>query len=73
MNGGASIFPLRNTIPLSSLEQKQPPPAGTVIFHCRSGNRTAANAKRLAATVPGAKVYLLDGGLRPGGTLGFQL
>ncbi len=63
MNGGASIFPLRNTIRSPALSRKPPPAAATVIFHCRSGNRTAANAKRLAATVPGAKVYLLDGGL----------
>ncbi len=49
--------------PLSVIERQPPRHEGTVIFHCRSGNRTAANAKRLAATVPGAKIYLLDGGL----------
>ena len=32
-----------------------------VVFHCKSGNRTAVNAGRLAAKAPDA--YLLDGGL----------
>jgi len=48
---------------LSIIEQRPPEHGGTVIFHCRSGNRTATNARRLAAAVPGAKVYLLEGGL----------
>lgn len=48
---------------LSAIERRPPRHDGTVIFHCRSGNRTAANAQRLAAAVPGAKVHLLDGGL----------
>jgi rhodanese-related sulfurtransferase len=33
-----------------------------VIFHCRSGNRTAANAERLAAAA-GCEAYVLDGGI----------
>lgn len=42
----------------------QPPKAdGTVIFYCRSGNRTMANAAKLAATVPGATVHILEGGI----------
>ena len=40
-----------------------PKASGAVIFHCRSGNRTTVNAQRLSATVPGAKVYVLDGGI----------
>jgi rhodanese-related sulfurtransferase len=49
---------------LSSLEREPPRTDGAAaIFHCRSGNRTAANAQRLAASVPGAKAYLLEGGL----------
>lgn len=40
-----------------------PEMAGTdVIFTCRSGMRTAANAERLAAPV-GGNAYVLDGGL----------
>ncbi len=48
---------------LSKLDRHPPQHRGTVIFHCRSGNRTAVNAAKLAAAVPGATVYLLEGGL----------
>ncbi len=53
---------------LSAIEQHPPKHDGTVIFHCRSGNRTAVNATRLAATVPGAKVFVLEAASRPGAT-----
>lgn len=36
--------------------------ADTVIFHCRSGMRTASNAARLAESA-GCDAYLLEGGL----------
>jgi len=39
-----------------------PGKASEVIFHCRSGMRTEANAAQLATASPGA-VFLLDGGL----------
>lgn len=40
------------------------PPGDTpVIFHCRSGARTSANAARLAAAADHAPAYLLDGGI----------
>ncbi len=48
---------------LSVIERHPPRHTGAVIFHCRSGNRTAVNAERLAATVPGAKIFVLDGGI----------
>jgi len=48
---------------LSGIERRPPKADGTVIFHCRSGNRTMVNATRLAATVPGAKVHILEGGI----------
>jgi len=39
-------------------------PAGsTVIFHCQSGSRTAQHALALAATVPGCRVLLVEGGI----------
>lgn len=38
-------------------------PSGPVIFHCRSGMRTAANATRLADAVPGSPCYILAGGI----------
>ncbi len=37
--------------------------SGTVIFTCRSGQRTAMNAARLVAAAPGCTVFLLEGGL----------
>lgn len=37
--------------------------ARPVIFHCRSGMRTAANATRLGHAAGGAPAFLLDGGI----------
>jgi rhodanese-related sulfurtransferase len=37
--------------------------ADVIIFHCRSGNRTAVNAAKLKAAVPGAQVHILEGGI----------
>lgn len=34
-----------------------------VVFHCRSGMRTAANAGQLADAAQGAPAYILDGGI----------
>ena len=34
-----------------------------VVFHCRSGARTAANAARLAAAAGDAPAHILDGGI----------
>ncbi|WP_010184585.1 rhodanese family protein [Sphingomonas sp. PAMC 26605] len=34
-----------------------------VVFHCRSGMRTAANARQLADAAHGAPAYILDGGI----------
>lgn len=50
----AACNPLDSLAPLTG--------EGAVIFHCRSGNRTAANADRLGATCRG-EVYLLEGGI----------
>lgn len=46
--------------PLSEVEKRRLPD-GRLIFHCRSGNRTAMHADRLAAA--GREVYLLGGGI----------
>ncbi len=56
-------IPLASHHALSAIDRHPPKASGAVIFHCRSGNRTTVNAQRLAATVPGAKVYVLDGGI----------
>lgn len=41
----------------------QPLPTGTLIFHCRTGMRTGANAAALEAAARGAECYLLEGGI----------
>jgi rhodanese-related sulfurtransferase len=56
-------IPLARHHALSGIAQHPPQAANAVIFHCRSGHRTMANAERLAATAPGAKVYVLEGGI----------
>ena len=48
--------------PLSRLAAVDAAGAKAVIFHCRSGARTAANAQRLAA-VTDCDAYVLEGGL----------
>ncbi|MGO4572554.1 rhodanese family protein [Microvirga sp. 2TAF3] len=47
---------------LSQLPDALPAPAGPVIFHCRSGNRTKINADRLAAAAA-CEAYILEGGI----------
>jgi rhodanese-related sulfurtransferase len=47
--------------PVSKLDAFRAP-AGPVVFHCRSGARTAAQAGRLAAAAHG-EAFILDGGL----------
>lgn len=46
--------------------------AKTVIFHCKSGARTAGNASRLAATV-GCEAYILEGGIAAWKKAGLQV
>ena len=48
--------------PLSRLSPLDAPPGTVVIFHCRSGARTAGNAQRLADAA-GCDAYILEGGL----------
>jgi rhodanese-related sulfurtransferase len=48
--------------PLSSLTAFQSGGAQAVIFHCKSGMRTAGNAQRLAAAAD-CQAYILDGGI----------
>jgi rhodanese-related sulfurtransferase len=77
LDSGAVLIDIRNTdehareripqarnIPLATLGQWPLSMAGAsaVIFHCKSGARTAANATRLAATTE-CDAYLLEGGL----------
>lgn len=55
----------RESIPgARNLPLGETPPAlpGPVVFHCRSGMRTSANAAKLAGSVD-CEAYLLDGGI----------
>ena len=53
-------IPCARNVPMSRLDRIEGAPE--VIFHCRSGMRTAANAETLAGCTD-APVYLLEGGL----------
>ena len=50
---------------LSRLDADNPARPGddVLVFHCRSGARTKANAPRLAAAAAGCETYVLEGGL----------
>ena len=48
--------------PLANLKSLAGVKGAPIIFHCRSGNRTATNASRLAAASP-CEAYLLQGGI----------
>lgn len=48
--------------PISQSGQRLPTGATALVFHCRSGARTQANAVRLAAAA-GAEAYVLEGGI----------
>ena len=59
-------IPGADHLPLSKLEQAGLAGGGRrpVIFHCRSGARTAANAPRLASKVgEGCDAYIVEGGI----------
>lgn len=47
-------------VPMNRLSEL---PAGPLVFHCRSGMRTAANAAMLASAANGAPCHVLGGGI----------
>jgi rhodanese-related sulfurtransferase len=55
-------IPGARNVPLGALARIEDPHAKAVVFHCRSGARTTANAARLQASAD-APVFLLDGGI----------
>ena len=58
-----SRIPAARHVPLSRLDALDiPPGANGVIFHCRSGNRTASHADRLTRCTD-REAYMLDGGI----------
>jgi len=51
---------------VSMLDRASPAQPGdeVLVFHCKSGARTKANAERIAATLPeGIQTYILEGGI----------
>ena len=73
--GGAKLIDIREAdeharerilvaenVPLSRLDRLDVGRAPAVIYHCRSGNRTSANAARLAQAAD-CPAYVLDGGI----------
>lgn len=48
--------------PLDALSVLQPG-SGQIIFHCKSGMRTSANAAKLAAAAPSCEAYIIEGGI----------
>ncbi|WP_372017003.1 rhodanese family protein [Pseudoxanthomonas sp. 10H] len=57
---GACCIPLEH---VGSAPQLQQAPGRTIVFHCRSGMRTRANAAALEAASPGCPAYVVAGGL----------
>lgn len=49
-------------LPLSSWDESEVV-SGPLVFHCRSGARTNANAQRLARKAGGGECYFIEGGL----------
>jgi rhodanese-related sulfurtransferase len=58
-------IPQARNVSLASLSHASVPRDGAraVIFHCRSGARTSANASRLVTAAAGCDAYILEGGL----------
>ena len=60
----AGVIPGAESVPLSSLPGAALPGAERpVIFHCRSGRRTEANAELLQQSAGVPDVFILEGGL----------
>jgi rhodanese-related sulfurtransferase len=55
-------IPAAINVPLARLDSLDPGTAPAVVFHCRSGARTAAHRGRLEAAA-GCPAYILEGGL----------
>ena len=55
-------IPGARNLPVGGLTDVPTGGAKTVVFHCRSGARTAANAQRLASAA-GCEAYVLEGGI----------
>jgi len=56
--------------PMSAWDDSEASPEQTLIFHCRSGSRTAMNTDRLAAKAGACDWYVVDGGVEAWRTAG---
>lgn len=81
IDGGATLIDIRDAdehareripgainVPLARIGEL---PAGPLIFHCRSGMRTQANASALVAAANGAPCHILAGGIDAWRSTGF--
>lgn len=59
-------------LPLSSWDESEVV-SGPLVFHCRSGARTYANAQRLARKAGGGECYWVEGGLDAWKTAGLPV
>jgi len=61
----SGVIPAATHAPLSALANCELPTAGgrPVIFHCKSGGRTAMNAEALGQKAGDCDAYLLEGGI----------
>ena len=55
-------IPGATNVPLDRIGDLQPD-GRPIVFHCRSGMRTAANERQLAAAAAGSPAYILGGGI----------
>jgi len=67
-------IPGARNLPLSKLDEADFAAQGkTVIFHCKSGARTQANASRLAAKLGACEALIVEGGLDAWAAAGLPL
>jgi rhodanese-related sulfurtransferase len=61
----SGVIPGAAHVPLSALQSAPLParPGQAVVFHCKGGARTLANAAALKAKASGREAYLLRGGI----------
>ncbi|MCW5736362.1 MAG: rhodanese family protein [Enhydrobacter sp.] len=69
---GREHVPGARNVPLSRLGSLPAGTAKAMVFHCRSGARTSANAPRIAAAA-GCQAYILEGGIEAWKTAGLPV
>ena len=85
IDNGASLIDIRQTdehareriagarnVPLEQLS-KDSAPGDVLIFHCRSGTRTAQAASKLSEAAAGRECYIVEGGISAWGKAGLPV